>query len=74
MLRSNFELSAANSNPPAGTFNGINKADQSQHLNLIWSPVANVNLGAEVIHAKRIVTGGDSGTLNRLQFSAQYNF
>jgi len=74
VLRSNFELSAANSNPPAGTFNGINKADQSQHLNLIWSPVANVNLGAELIHAKRIVTGGDSGTLNRLQFSAQYNF
>ena len=73
-LRSTLELSAANSNPPAGTFNGINKADRSQHLNLIWSPRPNMNLGAELIHAKRIVTGGDSGTLNRLQFSAQYNF
>ena len=73
-LRSNLELSAANSNPPAGTFTGINKSDRSQHLNLIWSPLAAVNLGAELIHAKRTVTGGDSGTLNRLQFSAQYNF
>jgi len=73
-LRSNAELSAANSNPPATAFAGINKSDRSQHLNLIWSPVAAVNLGGELIHARRTVTGGDSGTLNRLQFSAQYLF
>src|SRR4051812_5783067 len=71
-LRSNAELSAAKSNPPAGAFPGINKSDRSQHLNLIWSPVQSVNVGAELIHAERTVTGGDSGTLNRLQFSAQY--
>lgn len=73
-LRSNLELSATNSRPPAGTFNGINQADHSQHLNLIWSPVANVNLGGEFLHASRTVTGGARGELNRLQFSAQYNF
>ncbi|HEX2565485.1 MAG TPA: DcaP family trimeric outer membrane transporter [Burkholderiales bacterium] len=73
-LRSTLELSAANSNPPAGTFNGINKSDRSQHANLIWSPTEATNLGVEFIHAKRTVTGGDSGSLNRLQFSAQYNF
>jgi hypothetical protein len=73
-LRSNLELSATNSRPPAGTFNGINQADHSQHLNLIWSPVANVNLGAEFLHASRSVTGGARGELNRVQFSAQYNF
>ena len=32
------------------------------------------DVGAELIHAHRVVTGGDSGSLNRLQFSAQYSF
>jgi hypothetical protein len=36
--------------------------------------VKQVNLGGEVIHARRTVVGGDTGTLNRLQFSAQYLF
>jgi hypothetical protein len=73
-LRSTVEYSAANSTPPAGTAVGINKSDRSQHINLIWSPVAAVNVGGEFIHAQRTVVGGDQGTLNRLQFSAQYNF
>ena len=73
-LRSTFEYSAANSAPPAGTAAGINKSDRSQHLNLIWSPIPAVNLGGELVHAERTVVGGDHGTLNRIQFSAQYNF
>jgi hypothetical protein len=73
-LRSTLELSAAGSTPPRGTANGVNVSDRSQHLNLIWSPVAAVNLGAELIHGKRTVVGGDDGSLNRLQVSAQYIF
>ena len=73
-LRSTVQYSAANSTPPAGTAVGINKSDRSQHLNLIWSPIAAVNLGGEFIHAQRTVVGGDHGTLNRIQFSAQYSF
>ncbi|HYL24822.1 MAG TPA: DcaP family trimeric outer membrane transporter [Burkholderiales bacterium] len=73
-LRSTLELSATNSRPPAGTSIGINQSDHSQHLNLIWSPVASVNLGGELLHADRSVTGGARGDLNRVQFSAQYNF
>jgi len=73
-LRSTLEVSAATSNPPDGTASGINRSDRSQHLNLIWSPVAAVNLGAELIHAQRAVVGGDKGSLNRVQFSAQYGF
>lgn len=73
-LRSTLEYSAASSNVPAGTAAGINRSDRSQHLNLIWSPIAPVNLGAEYIHAERTVAGGDRGDLNRLQFSAQYSF
>ena len=73
-LRSTVEYSAANSTPPVGTAPGINKSDRSQHLNLIWSPIAAVNLGAEYIHAQRTVVGGDRGSLNRFQLSAQYSF
>jgi hypothetical protein len=43
-------------------------------VNLVWSPVAAVNLGAELIHGERTVVGGDTGRLNRLQLSAQYLF
>ena len=73
-LRSTLELSAADSNPPGGTADGVNESDRSEHLNLIWSPVPAVNLGAELIHARRTVVGGDKGSLNRVQFSAQYGF
>jgi hypothetical protein len=73
-LRSTLELSAARSSPRSGTANGVNKSDRSVHLNLIWSPVRAVNLGAELIHAQRTVVGGDQGSLNRLQLAAQYSF
>ncbi len=73
-LRSTVEFSAASSSPPSDTAAGVNRSDRSQHLNLIWSPVAAVNLGAELIHGERTVVGGDKGSLNRLQLSAQYLF
>lgn len=73
-LRSTFELSAASADTPDGTAAGVNESDRSIHLNLIWSPVPAVNLGAELIHARRTVVGGDEGSLNRVQFSAQYGF
>ena len=73
-LRSTAAYSAATSNPPAGTATGINKSDRSEHVNLIWSQVPAVNLGAEYIHAQRTVVGGDRGSLNRIQLSAQYSF
>lgn len=73
-LRSTLELSAASSSPPAGTAVGVNRSDRSQHLNLVWSPIAAANLGAELIHGERTLVGGGEGRLNRLQFSAQYFF
>lgn len=73
-LRSNFVLSASRADNPSGVAGIVNKEAQSAHLNLIWSPVPQVNLGAEYIHAKREVEDGRSGRLNRLQLSAQYGF
>lgn len=73
-LRSSLVLSAARASNPAGTFGAINRRSESAHLNLIWSPVRTVNLGAELIHARRVVDDGRSGDLSRVQFSAQYGF
>ena len=53
---------------------------QSVHVNLIWSPVPAVNLGAEFIYGDRDlrrnpVTGlRQAGDAKRLQVSAEYVF
>lgn len=57
---------------------------QSMHLNLIWSPLPKTNFGIEYIWAKMELNGqtpanralgyGTSGTMNRVQLSAQYIF
>jgi hypothetical protein len=74
-LRSSLILAASQTDTPdGGTFNGFNKSARSGHLNLIYSPVPQVNLGAELIEEKRTVVDGDFGTLRRVQFAAQYLF
>jgi len=73
-LRSNAVLSGANENNPAGTPATTNKSTQSAHVNLIWSPVTNTDLGVEYIHASRETEDGLKGHLNRLQASAKYTF
>ena len=74
-LRSSLILAASQADTPdGGTFNGFNKSARSGHLNLIYSPVPQVNLGAELIEEKRTVVDGDFGILRRIQFAAQYLF
>jgi hypothetical protein len=73
-LRSTIALSGLRSNNPAGTAGSVNKSAESAHVNVIWSPLAQVNLGLEYIHAKREIENGQTGRLNRLQASAQYSF
>lgn len=45
---------------------------QSAHADIIWSPVDRMSVGAEYIWGRRKDESGDTGTLNRLQFSAKY--
>jgi hypothetical protein len=73
-LRSTIALSALRSNNPAGTAGTVNKAAESAHINLIWSPVAQVNVGMEYLLARRETENGQSGRLNRVQTSVQYLF
>jgi hypothetical protein len=73
-LRSTVALSELASSNPAGTAAGVNRRADSAHVNVIWSPVPQTNLGLEYIHARREVQDGSAGSLNRLQASAQYFF
>jgi hypothetical protein len=73
-VRSTLALSGVGASNPEGTAGTVNRSAQSAHLNVIWSPVPQTNLGLEYIHARREVQSGDAGTLNRLQVSAQYSF
>jgi hypothetical protein len=73
-LRSNLVLSTASERNPAGAPANTNKSTVSAHVNLIWSPVANTDLGLEYIFANRKTEDGLKGDLNRLQASAKYSF
>ena len=73
-LRSNVVLSGASENNPAGSPASTNKSTQSAHVNLIWSPVANTDLGIEYIYGFRETEDGLKGHLNRFQASAKYAF
>jgi hypothetical protein len=52
----------------------VNKEFQSVHVNLIWSPVPQVDLGIEFLHGYREIESGADGDLDRIQFGATYNF
>jgi hypothetical protein len=73
-LRSNLVLSMASESNPAGAPANTNKSTASAHANLIWSPVANADLGVEYIYANRETEDGLKGHLNRVQASAKYAF
>jgi len=73
-LRSSLVLSTATENNPAGAPANTNKSARSAHVNLIWSPVANSDLGIEYIYADRETEDGLKGHLKRLQASAKYSF
>ena len=57
-----------------GQNNASNKEIQSVHVNLIWSPVAFVDMGVEYMHAKRKVVSNITGESNSLQAVMRVKF
>jgi hypothetical protein len=57
-------------------FSGPNATSHvySVRANLIYSPVAKLDVGAEVMYARRDVESGDHGDLQRIQCTAKYTF
>lgn len=73
-VRSSFVLSGSRADNPAGTPGSANASARSFHTNLIWSPIAAVDLGVEFIYGRRQIESGPSGDLNRVQLSGKYAF
>lgn len=47
---------------------------QSFHANLIYSPLAKLDVGAELIFGQREIADGSDGDLTRLHFAIKYSF
>lgn len=56
------------------TGDGVTKSVVSGSINLLYSPVSKITVGAEYRHAEREIESGADGSLDRLQFSAKYVF
>jgi hypothetical protein len=52
----------------------LEKKHYTTHVNLIWSPVPQVDLGVEYSWMRRFVETGASGDENRFQASAKFKF
>ena len=50
------------------------KAGSAGHLNLVWSPIKNVNTGVEFMVLERENVDKNTGVGKRLQFMAKYIF
>ncbi|MDX1588869.1 MAG: DcaP family trimeric outer membrane transporter [Oleiphilaceae bacterium] len=72
--RSNLSLSHAEADNPDSVSGGVARRYSSGHINLIHSPLPNIDLGTELIYGKRENENRDSGELYRLQFSAKVAF
>ncbi|MGO1069869.1 DcaP family trimeric outer membrane transporter [Lysobacter sp. CA199] len=74
-LRGNLFYSRAEyDNKTALTGLGITKSAQSAHVNLIYTPIPKLDIGAEYIWGQREIESGDKGELNRLQTHVKYSF
>ena len=73
--RSNLTLGGFKAdNPTELTGLGVTDSAWSVHANILYSPVSKFTVGLEYIYAAREIEAGDSGTMNRIQFSAKYGF
>jgi len=72
-LQSSFGASYSRAdNEPDITGFAVPESYQSGHVDIVWSPIARMILGAEYIWGRRRDESGEDGTLNRVQFSAKY--
>jgi outer membrane murein-binding lipoprotein Lpp len=74
-MRANFAyaVQVAQNNDFAAVVANNRKITQG-HINFIWTPVKNFDLGTEYLWGTRETFGGGTGKLNRVMGSAKYSF
>jgi hypothetical protein len=76
-LRTNLFLAMGDYDIPSeytGDKSKISKSSQSWGVNLFYSPLPKLDIGAEWRSAKREMENGDDGSLDRLQLTTKYSF
>lgn len=74
-VRSTVSASFQDVDNPAGiTSPFANRRAWSAGINLFVSPLPRLDLGAEFRHTERVLENGDSGALDRLQFTVKQSF
>jgi hypothetical protein len=74
-LRSNLIYARSDyDNPVSLTGSGVTESVQSFRVNLIYSPLPKLDVGAEYMIGRREVESGADGELDRLQFTVKYSF
>jgi hypothetical protein len=74
-LRSNLIYARSQyDNPIDLTGISVNKSVQSFRANLFYSPMPKLDVGVELMLAKRELESGVDGSLTRLQFTTKYSF
>lgn len=61
-------------NPVLLTGDQVTDESWNAFANLVWSPVPNLDVGVEFMHAQRQLEDGRSGTLEKVQVSTRYAF
>ncbi len=72
--KSSVSYSTLYSSNPDHIAGSANKNAWSASGNIMFTPVKNLLIGAEIMHAYRQIQNGDEGSMDRLQFSAKYSF
>jgi hypothetical protein len=69
------QFNAGDAFAAASTSTGVNNKNVKQwHLNVYYTPIKNVDLGAELVQGTRTTFAGDTGDLNRFNLQARYTF
>jgi hypothetical protein len=61
-------------NDVALTGGKVNESTRSWSVNLMYSPLPKLDIGAEFRHATRELADGSDGSLSRVQFTTKYSF
>jgi hypothetical protein len=74
-LRTSINISAFTGDNPVDVTGGkVNSKAQSCSVNLLYSPVPRLTLGAEAMYGRRELEDGTDGDFGRLQLSVRYDF
>jgi hypothetical protein len=74
MRSSIFYAAESYDNDASLTGPNANKASESWTVNLFYSPIPKLDIGAEYRWAQRELQSGDEGTLDRFQLTSKYSF